>query len=273
MARQTDFLDLEKELSTAPKTRILALLKVGWKAHLEELARGRMRFRRLAFYSDLESKGRAHHDGNEGLAALFQSEQIRMIVKAAGQEIEVSTETGLVGQVIVREMRERMVLCLHAIHTGKWTDKEFSEEALPEVMRDIEVPSGMGRYGDHAWVITNGDAFKARLRAAVKREKLGLRAQLVRYVDFAAVHGRVPSDLRGFVKNAADHADEREYRVALDAAASLPDPYYLDVGDLSDISMIIPLQGMRVSLAFADEGGTDAQPVGPAGYGADAPTG
>jgi hypothetical protein len=253
----TDFIDLEKELSVAPRTRILSLVKVGAKPHLEELARGRLRFRSLAFYSDLESKGQAHHDGNEGLAGLFQSERIRIVLKAAGQEIEISKETGLVDQVVVREMRERTVLCLHAIHTGKWTDREFSEEEVPEAIRDIEIPKGMDRYGDHAWVITNGDAFKARLRAAVRREKLGLRAQLVRYVDFAAVHGRVPSELRGFVKNAADHADEREYRVAIDAATSLPDPYYLDVGDLSDISIIVPLKGMRLSLLPPDEGVRD----------------
>jgi hypothetical protein len=91
----------------------------------------------------------------------------------------------------------------------------------------------------------------------VRREKLGLRAQPVRYVDFAAVHGRVPPELRGFVTNAADHADEREYRVAIDAATSLPDPYYLDVGDLSDISIIVPLKGMQLSLLPPDDGVRD----------------
>jgi len=56
------------------------------------------------------------------------------------------------------------------------------------------------------------------------------------------------------VKNGADHADEREYRVAIDAATSLPDPYDLDVGDLSDISNIVPINGMRLSLLPRDEG-------------------
>lgn len=65
---------------------------------------------------------------------------------------------------------------------------------MPEAIRDIEIPKGMDRCSDHAWVITNRDAFKARLRFAVKRENLGVRAQLVRYLDFAAVHGRVPRE-------------------------------------------------------------------------------
>jgi len=92
-------------------------------------------------------------------------------------------------------------------------------------------------------VITNVDAFKASLQSAVRREKLGLRAQLVRLRRLAAVRGRVPPDVRGFVKNGADRTDEREYRVAIDARQVCPIRITSDAGELSDISIIIPLKG------------------------------
>src|SRR4051812_43285073 len=89
----------EEELSVAPAGRLICLVKVGERDNLEKLARGDLRFTRLGIYRDYESKGEAHHDANEGIAAIFQSDSIRMILKAGDEEFEVSQETGLLDQV------------------------------------------------------------------------------------------------------------------------------------------------------------------------------
>ncbi len=107
----------------------------------------------------------------------------------------------------------------------------------------------MSRYGDHVWVATDGGKFKARLREAVKKVNFGLHARLVRYVDFASIHGHVPENLRGFVKS-DEYKEEREHRIQLDAPESVADPFILEVGDLRDISMILPLSEVKLDFAI-----------------------
>jgi hypothetical protein len=216
----TDHRTLEEELSLPPKVAILCLLKIGQREHLEELAKGHLRFRRLSFYSEMESQEQPYHDKNEGTVGVLQAEYVKFLISFGGEQVEVSRDTGLLDQVIVQELRTRMVFCLHAIHTGEWTFREFDVDVVPEFRRSLQVPKSMGNHGDHAWVLTDCQQFRARLLEAVRRRNLGLQGRLVRYVDFTATHGYVPSDIRGFVKS-AEYREEREYRIQLDTGGTV----------------------------------------------------
>jgi hypothetical protein len=245
----TDYRSLEQALSLGLEAHVFCILKIGRREHLEELAQGRLRFRPLKFYSDIESQGAAHYDGHEGIVSVLQAEYMKLKLSIGGEQIEISSETGLVDQVLVRELRTRLVFCLHAIHTGEWPHSELNADLLPEFRRKMEIPRSMSRYGDHVWVVTDGGKFKARLREAAKKVNFGLHGRLVRYVDFASIHGHVPENLRGFVKS-DEYNEEREYRFQLDAPESVADPFILEVSDLRDISMILPLSEVKLDFAL-----------------------
>lgn len=241
---------MEQALSVVPETNVLCLLRVGWPEHLEQFKRGKIRFRNVTYYSNLETQGQTHHDSDEQVAAVLQAEQIKLHFKTPSQTVEISAENGLVGQVVIRSKRPRMVCCMHAIHTGEWTNREFTEKELPEFRAFLDVPTRMAAYGDHVWWVTNADQFRARLFAAAERDKFRLRSKLVRYVDFQTVHGNIPERLQAFVKS-SKFADEREYRIELRSSKILSDPFEWDVGDLSDVSSIVSLKKFRKTFKIA----------------------
>jgi hypothetical protein len=230
-------------LSMVPGATIFVILRAGQKEHLEEFRKGRIRFRDLGYYSSLESKGRVHHDGDEQVAGVYQADQIKLKFTAPnGATFTASAENGLVGQVMTRAQKPRMICCFHAIHSGEWTNREFSVDKLPEYREYLLPPARMSEYGDHVWVLSDGNAFQQRLLAAAKRDHLvSLRAELVRYVDFQTVHGTIPSRLQAFVKS-SQFADEREFRMEVRAATPVGDPFTWEIGDLSDISVVMPLE-------------------------------
>jgi hypothetical protein len=238
-------LTMEQALATVPDVKIFVIMRAGQREHLEEFAKGRLRFRRLTYYSGQESQGKTHHDRDEQVAGVFQAEHGRLDFKVpGGPSHTVSAETGLVGQVMFRTQQPRMICCLHAIHGGEWTNREFSPDLLPEYREYLYPPARMSEYGDHVWVILKGDEFRRRLLDAAKRDRLSVRAELVRYVDFETVQGKVPRDLIAFVKGVR-FADEREFRLEVRSSADLPDPFVWGIGDLSDVSVVMPLKDFR----------------------------
>lgn len=121
------------------KTNILCLLKVGLEEHLKQLVDGRIRCRSLSYYKSIEESGRAHFDENEGIAGIYQASRMKMIFGSEEVgEFEISSETGLVGQVLLSRNYDDPVFCLHAIHTGEWT-RDFSEEEIPAFQRYLEM--------------------------------------------------------------------------------------------------------------------------------------
>jgi hypothetical protein len=47
-----------------------------------------------------------------------------------------------------------------------------------------------------------------------------------------------------------EYNEEREYRFQLDAPESVADPFILEVSDLRDISMILPLSEVKLDFAL-----------------------
>lgn len=142
------------------------------------------------------------------------------------------------------------MFCLHAIHTGEWTDRTVGEEELLAFKKYIDLPPTMDAFGTHVWIIRNGDEFLARVRAACRRLGISGRSDLVSYVDEGTTHGRVPPHLIGFTKMRR-FAPEREYRLIFDSSEPLEDPFEIDVGSLEDISMIVALDEFRNAVDFA----------------------
>lgn len=233
------------------------LLKIAKRERLEQIQAGKLYCRHLKYYRDGEGGApQPWQDRDEGVAGIFQSKSIRIVLTMPdGAEHVIDAEGGLVDQVKFSRDLNVPAFCLHAIHSGEWT-REFGQSELADFMKYIEVPERMKPdFGDHVLVL--GPEFVERVRAAC-RQKLDLRHGLVRYIDDRAAHGKIPADLVGFVK-LKKFDWQREYRFVFEAAERLPDPFVLDVGPLHDVSMLMTLDEFKKGVSFRfgdDDGGT-----------------
>lgn len=83
-------------------------------------------------------------------------------------------------------------------------------------------------------------------RFNIKANELGIaiRHGLVEYQDLNAIHGKIPSNKWGLVKDLS-YSEEREYRYIFISKERLPDPYFFEVGDLTDISQVMPMDQFK----------------------------
>ena len=221
------------------------LAKVGEKKHLERLADGALRFRRLSYYRQVENRGKALFDADEGLIAIYQPSVSEVTIDLPGvgkRAIKLS------GPLTLRSNAPHSVFCLFAFEPGEWAEREITAVDLPNMLADITIPSAMEKYGDTVWVIHDAERFIDRVRRAVYKKRLVSYGQKVTYVELRKVQGKVPDDHVGFVKDAT-FSQEHEYRIRIDSSQALSEPFILHVGNLRDISGILPLKELRQSLS------------------------
>ena len=129
----------QDEIASARPPFILSLVKIGKKAHLEELQRtGSLRMLRLAAYQEMEDNG-GRGDVNEGMTAMFQPD--KSVVKLGEH-----TLTGLAGPVkVYHASTQKHVFCMHAI-TSRRLPAIFDEGA-PSIA--LELRAGRPRAHHH----------------------------------------------------------------------------------------------------------------------------
>jgi hypothetical protein len=243
----------ENDLLQPLETKLLCLIKFGEERNLKLLAEGKIYCRHLEYYKAEENRGKVFYDQHEGLAGFYQAKNISIHFTPKNQPpVIINADNGLVGQVPVSLNLKKPAFCMYAIHTGEWTNRKFTEQEMEDFKSYLQVTTKMenGYKNKHVWVITSGIEFNERLGKACKAKNIGLRGDLVRYVD-AAFHGTVPRQISGFVKT-NEFSHEREYRYVFDAP-DLPDPFILDVGSLKDISTIVPVEDFKNSWSIQFE--------------------
>lgn len=237
----TSYLDLTKLALVPLDTKLLCLLKVGAREHIEKLANGEIYCRHMNFYKDQIFKDHPFYDQYEGLAQVLQSDLIKVNIGTPDNQIELSKENGLVGSVVVSANLPNPTFCLHAIHTGDWTHRQFTESEIEVFKAYLQIPNEMFKFKDTIWIITDWKKFCERLEDAINKANIGIRHGFVKYVDLTKVHGKVPNNMLGFIKQ-MKHSDEREYRLMFFSKDKAPDPFQLSLGSLRDISMVMPLK-------------------------------
>lgn len=242
------YLDLH-DFSLQPlETKLLCLLKVGKKEHMESLAAGNIFCHHLAHYKNSQFAAEPFFDEHEGLMAVYQADKVNLKVssKQLGQDVEVELDPGT--QFVMSGNLHSPCFCLHAMHTAEWTHKEFPEEEAYLFKEYLQVPAEMGKFknGDDApyvWLPTNPNEFFDKLKSACDAAGIGITGDLVKYVDLKAFNGKVAKEKIGLVKQIR-HKDEREYRIIF-RGKNLDNPFTLQLGDLRNISMVMPLEEFK----------------------------
>lgn len=232
------------------KKRVMALMRIGHLAHLEEIQKGKLRFTSPTSYSEA-SKADSHvFDKNEDLQAIFQSALIAVTLKRPGlDDITISKENGLTGQILQHQSDDALIMCFYGMNAGEWENKEISEEQLIEFLSFLRISKEMDSFGKHVLLVLNPSELFERVKRKIIGTGLSLSARLVEYIDFEEFHGEIPAEDKHFVKS-IKYEYQREFRVRLIGLDRLLAPFHFDVGDLSDICKIVSIEELRKSLTI-----------------------
>lgn len=221
--------------------KIFSLIKFGKKEHLEELVKGRIRLSKLDFYREPLNSKKIFFDTNESFDALWQATQlnIQMIHPLLGKHT-LSSDTGLTDFVTLRYQDDFRVLCLYSMHQG--SNVHLDSEG------NIMFPERMRSFGDYCFVIYDLKSFNNRIKEACTELKLNCRSGLVEYIDSETFHGEVEQEKKGLYKT-LEYSEEAEFRyIFFSNFQNLPDPYYLNLGDISDFTEVIHYSNLQAKI-------------------------
>jgi hypothetical protein len=143
------------------------------------------------------------------------------------------------------------VFCVYAAHTEK-RSYETKEEMHQQVLRDVSIPEDLIKLGQYGVLVSNWIEFKRRLFKEVQRLGYKIRSELVEYYDPKIFHGDF-SEIDAVFKKHNIYQHQREYRFAIDSGITGNDPIFIDIGDISDITMRINPRELNNQINFNEK--------------------
>lgn len=192
-----------------------ALVRILPQARAEDFLRGLLYFNTAAFFGRIDRTDQVRFDCHDGIDEAIQAAKLEVL----GDNDEWLDLGGINNPITVRSAASEWlnVLCLYAM-----TDREgdaFDERNLA--------------FGNTAILINNLPKFFERLQVAATRERKSIGGGPIEYVDKATYHGRM-----GPFRKFKEHSYQNEYRVIIGGGDG--NACRLDVGDLRDISSVLP---------------------------------
>lgn len=227
---------------------IYSLLKFA-KQHeyLEEIQHGRLRLNTLGFYLNYEGHGeKARADKDEGLTAIFQPSKVRVIIGKDDWKHEIK---GICSPIKIRVNRVAAdhVFCMYAVHPGRWAEDPI--ESVDEFGKYLEISDENREFGDFVLITIDTQEFLNRIVNALRSQGVSFTMGPVEYVDESTYSGSIPKERIGFVK-CDKFSYQNEYRLYIPNLTGDTGVKKLDVGDLSDITMIFTIDELKQNMKF-----------------------
>lgn len=195
--------------------RLIALFKLGQKAHMEELLHeGHVFMNAASYFTGLKDRS-PRSDSDEGTGYSRNADGAKF-------EMQVGTEWRTSGTLTeaIRfrddDLATANLYCLHA-RTGREYGTEFQLNHLG--------------FGDSYVLFLDANEFFSRLGKAAARAGHQPKLRIVEYVDRRTYTGPM-----GIFRKYSEHLEEREFRVAL--LPGTGSPLSLRLGNLSDIAIM-----------------------------------
>jgi hypothetical protein len=209
--------------------------------YAQDFRRGRLRMRSLQYYREYRDEaGEFRGDRLEGVSRIIQPNSVTTL-KVDGQDLDPSHLNGRM--LMFGSGLERWLLfCMYSITTGGFyrTGNSTSLQELKAVMQLHDKCFGLGNY---VVVVHNGDAFIKQVKVAAAKVAIGGAMAFVNYYDAAEYNGEIPEMEIPFWKR-MEFAHQKEFRIAL-SPENFSDPFVLDVGDVTDITSLIPTRELN----------------------------
>ena len=203
---------------------------------------GKLFANRLSYFRRLEEHEHANRsDRREGVINWLQSDQCQLVID--GRDIT----TDLAGPVEPHlDWHDNLnVFCVYAAHSGDF--KKLTSDNIDGFKKFLKIPDDCLKFGQYAVVVTDASEFLNRVKTAIKTDGYRLRSGLVKYYNPETFHGHFDGTDAIFWKR-DEYQHQREYRFAIDTFVMGTDPVTLDIGDISDITMLCNAADINKSL-------------------------
>ena len=204
------------------------------KEYAEDFLNGKLFMNAIRSFKEYKDEnGELRGDEYEGIVALYQPHKL--------SELRINDITipasELAAPIVVhgQELLNHNVFCIYSLNSRGHSS--FSVETISDFKRTLELHESCFSLGNYCVAVLNASQFIERCRSAIKEKNFNGTLGLVDYFDEHEYHGRMAEDNFGFQKRSL-FSHQREYRVKIQTDNQKPEPYVLDVGDLSDIAFI-----------------------------------
>lgn len=211
---------------------IHSLIKFGDRKWMDEFQRGNLFCQQIKQFQFLEKIQMKHDDlakrGDkfEGAYEVFSHEKVKLFIN----DIELDIAAPL--RVNIEALSSCPIFCMYAIKTVD-VESFLNNEKEYLISGDVE------HFGDTAVFVTDLNEFINRVKSASKQRGFNLKYGLVEYIDVNETSGKW-----GPFKKPKEFDFQSEFRLMLDKPVEEP-AYILEIGDISDITVSIPIKNIR----------------------------
>jgi len=187
--------------------------------HAKMAQEGKLYMNPIGGYTEFKEKViDLREDKNEGICQNYQPNKSKLIIN--NTLIDPKDIVGPIKVNMNKDLRKH-VYCMYSLY--------FQGGCISD--KDLIIDKKVKGFGDWFLLITNVSEFFKRLDKKLKTLNISAKRKLVEYKDLNKHHGKVDS----FIKN-INYSYQKEYRIVLNYYNK--GPYILDIGDISDISLI-----------------------------------
>jgi hypothetical protein len=214
------------------------------KKYAMDFIKGKLFSNRLSYFRNLEeSQGANRGDKNEGVVSLFQPDKVNIVIN----DRVISDLSGPIS--IKMNWHDNLnVFCIYAAHSGSFDS--LTEKNFNAFKKQLEIPEDCLNLGKYAVVVTSVSQFIERVQSAVEKYDYGLHGDLVEYYDPNSFNGTFDQN-EAIFKKRNEYKHQKEYRFAFDRGVVGEDPLTLDIGDISDITMLCDVTDVNVKLEMS----------------------
>ncbi|EPO2498911.1 hypothetical protein ACT8NM_003453, partial [Vibrio cholerae] len=224
------------------------------KEYAEDFVNGKLFMNTIrAFKEYRDESGELRGDDHEGIIAMYQPSQLDAITFG---DVTISPSE-LAAPIVIHgeHLLTQNVFCIYSLNSrGHDT---VSEETIREFKKTLELHESCFGLGKYCVVVTNASEFMKRCQLAIESEGFHGNLGLVDYFNEREFHGEMPKEKWGYQKRSM-FKEQREYRIKIDTMRERPEPYTLNVGDLSDITILTTPAEFNEKLEIKLPDGTNA---------------
>lgn len=223
--------------------KLILLAKLGKEEHMRSLQEGKMYFKRLGYYAELEEK-----NGDKSMGDKKEGKHYMTQCQYSFYDYETHELVGTFDNVKTyfesNNTTDMPVFCMVALQTKDLEVIENNKYLLEpkKVLKDMLTED----YWSSALIITNIKEFFYRIEKKCKEDGISVNGNLVNYTDMEINYSNREESIEADFNNVAFWKDNKykgqfEYRIVL-TDKRVDDSYTLDIGDISDISILLDNQ-------------------------------
>lgn len=195
----------------------------------------------LQYFRDLENDNKVRKDIFEGTHGLIAKDDFNEILPQLGIRFSEKEKNAIIGgmPLISEELKYYKVFCMYKLNC------DFSNRYIEPIER------GINCFGDTFVLILNFEEFRRRIIAELEKGKynvLGFAGDNVEYYQCNASTQKL-----GPFKKTYSYSWQNEYRIVAEPIEPTLEPLILNIGNISDISIIGSTKKLIEEIHFEDK--------------------